>query len=85
MTPTFSRTGFICWLFLLQGLFSFLWAQEKTVLIDQLISRYHEIGKFNGSILVAEEGKVIYQKGFGWANREWEVSNTIDTKFLSNT
>ena len=49
--------------------------------IDELVSRYAEYGKFDGAILVAEEGKVIYQKAFGWANREWDIPNQTDTKF----
>ncbi len=36
---------------------------------------------FNGSVLVADQGKVIYKKGFGLANMEWEIPNTPDTKF----
>lgn len=53
----------------------------KTDKIDELVSTYAEYGKFDGAILVAEEGKVIYQKAFGWANREWDILNQTDTKF----
>jgi CubicO group peptidase (beta-lactamase class C family) len=42
---------------------------------------YVDYGQFNGSILVAEEGNIIYKKGFGFANMEWEIPNTPDTKF----
>jgi hypothetical protein len=31
---------------------------------------YAEYRKFNGSVLVAEKGKVIYKKGFGLADME---------------
>ena len=55
--------------------------QNKIDKIDELISDYAAYGKFNGSILVAEEGKVIYKKGFGMANMEWEIPNQADTKF----
>ena len=37
--------------------------------------------KFNGSVLVVEEGKVVYKKGFGMANMEWDIPNEADTKF----
>lgn len=53
----------------------------KSDKIDELVSTYAEYGKFDGAILVAEEGKVIYQKAFGWANREWDILNQTDTKF----
>jgi CubicO group peptidase (beta-lactamase class C family) len=42
----------------------------------------HEYRLFNGTILVAEAGKVIYKQAFGLAHREWEVPHTQDTKFL---
>ncbi len=56
-------------------------AQEKAAKIDELMSVYHEYGQFNGSVLVAEGGKVIYKKGFGLANKEWNIPNQPDTKF----
>lgn len=55
-------------------------AQDKSVLIDQLMQKYHELGQFNGTVLVAEEGKVIFKKGYGYANMEWEIPNEPDTK-----
>lgn len=52
--------------------------QEK---IDQLISKYHELRLFNGSVLIADNNEAVFQKGYGYANMEWEISNTPDTKF----
>lgn len=54
--------------------------QTKTDKLDKLISTYAEYGKFNGSVLVAEKGEVIYKKGFGLANMEWNIPNKSDTK-----
>jgi hypothetical protein len=50
--------------FLLIGLFNSCYAQSKIDKIEKLISTYTEYGQFNGSILVAEKGKIIYKKGF---------------------
>ncbi len=36
---------------------------------------------FNGSALVAENGRVIYRKGFGYADFDWNLPNAPDTKF----
>jgi CubicO group peptidase (beta-lactamase class C family) len=58
-----------------------LLAQDKAAKIDELMKKYHEYGQFNGSVLVAEKGKVIYKKGIGFANMEWEIPNQPDTKF----
>lgn len=56
-------------------------AQDKAAQIEQLISKYNEYGQFNGSALVAENGKVIFKKGYGQANIEWDIPNKPDTKF----
>lgn len=56
-------------------------AQDKAAKIDQLISLHHKYGQFNGSVLVADNGKVVYKKGVGLANMEWKVPNAPDTKF----
>ena len=56
-------------------------AQDKAIRIEELMTRYYDYDMFNGAVLVAENGKVIYKKGFGLANMEWNVSNTTDTKF----
>ena len=56
-------------------------AQGKAAKIEELMTRYHDYDMFNGTVLVAENGKVIYKKGFGLANMEWDISNTTDTKF----
>ena len=56
------------------------YAQSKVDQIDELVSKYNEYDKFHGSVLVADNGKVIYKKGFGMANREWDIPNAADTK-----
>ncbi|HYJ92099.1 MAG TPA: serine hydrolase, partial [Pyrinomonadaceae bacterium] len=55
-------------------------AQDRFTKIDTLLKQYYDFGLFNGSVLVSDRGK-IYEKGFGLANREWEIPNTPDTKF----
>ncbi len=68
------------------GLFIFFltpnlsFGQNKTAQLDELIGKYTEYDQFNGSVLVAEHGKIIYKKGFGLANMEWNISNQSDTK-----
>ncbi len=55
-------------------------AQTKAEKIDQLMRLYSEYDQFNGTVLVAEQGKIIYKKGFGMANMEWNIPNQPDTK-----
>ncbi|WP_298238044.1 serine hydrolase [uncultured Algibacter sp.] len=59
---------------------SVAFSQTKADKIDELISKYTEYGKFNGSVLVANQGEVIYKKGFGMANMEWDIPNAPNTK-----
>jgi len=49
--------------------------------IDKIIRLYSENAGFNGSVLVAHNGKLIYKNGFGFANMEWKIPNETDTKF----
>jgi len=44
------------------------YAQNKASQIDSLMLKLYNRGQFNGSVLVAEHGDVIYKKGFGKAN-----------------
>lgn len=74
------RTVFLG-IFIITGTFNASYGQAKKVYeLDKLMSAYAEYGKFNGSVLVAEKGKVIYKKGFGFADMEWNIPNQPDTK-----
>lgn len=66
-------------------LFFLVWAQpataqDKAAQINALLQQYADDQQFNGSVLVAEKGKVIFKKGYGLANMEWTIPNTPDTK-----
>lgn len=36
---------------------------------------------FRGSVLVGIEGKIVFEKGYGFADEEWNAKNTPTTKF----
>ena len=55
--------------------------ETKREQIQNLIESYQNQGTFNGSVLVAQKGEVIYSGGAGFANLEWSAKNTADTKF----
>jgi len=48
---------------------------------DTLIQPYIKADAFSGTVLVARDGKILFQKAYGLANREWNIANTLDTKF----
>jgi CubicO group peptidase (beta-lactamase class C family) len=53
---------------------------ETVSRMDQLIQTYVP-RNFMGSVLVAQDGKVLLDKGYGFANLEWDIPNTPTTKF----
>jgi CubicO group peptidase (beta-lactamase class C family) len=53
---------------------------ESVARMEQIIQAYVP-GKFMGSVLVAQDGKVLLDKAYGFANLEWDVPNTPTTKF----
>lgn len=55
--------------------------QDKQQKIDELVQKYYDYGLFNGSVLVAEDDKVLYSKGVGFADVENKIQNQPDTKF----
>jgi len=56
-------------------------AQDHAAKIQEVLTLAHKYKQFNGSALVAENGKVVYKGAFGLANMEWNIPNTPDTKF----
>jgi CubicO group peptidase (beta-lactamase class C family) len=64
-------------------LFPLLGFTQKDIVaqIDNYMRGQTELYEFSGSVLVAQKGKVIYEKAFGFANREWSIPNTIQSRF----
>ncbi len=48
---------------------------------DTFLAAQAKVHGFSGSVLIARDGVRLYSKGFGWANAEWEIPNTSNTKF----
>lgn len=49
--------------------------------IDAYMQKLHSRSGFNGNVLVAKKGKIIYQNSFGWADYLYKDSLQIDSKF----
>jgi CubicO group peptidase (beta-lactamase class C family) len=49
--------------------------------MDQIVQSYVPSKQFMGSVLVAQDGKVLLDKAYGYANLEWDIPNTPTTKF----
>jgi CubicO group peptidase (beta-lactamase class C family) len=50
--------------------------------IDQCVKDYYKDKKFNGSVLVAKKGEILYKNGFGYASVEKKTQNSESTGFL---
>lgn len=48
--------------------------------IDSLMTAVYQRGQFTGAVLVASHGKIIYEKAFGFADRERQRPFTLDTR-----
>jgi CubicO group peptidase (beta-lactamase class C family) len=49
--------------------------------MEQVIQSYVSSDKFMGTVLVARGGTVLLDKGYGFANLEWDIPNSPTTKF----
>lgn len=49
--------------------------------LDQIVQSYVTEHKFMGTVLVARGDQTIFNRAYGSANLEWDVPNTIATKF----
>lgn len=49
--------------------------------MDQVVRASADQDAFAGSVLVARDGEILLDRGYGMANREWNIPNTGDTKF----
>lgn len=61
---------------------AFTFSQNKAKQLAGIMKKYHNYNMFDGAVLIAENGKIIYKAAFGKANREWDINNTTDTKFM---
>lgn len=68
-------------IFLMIFLTSSLQAQTPNQKIDEMMQKHLELDLFSGTVLLAKEGKVLYAKAFGDANKSYGIKNKINTKF----
>ncbi|MEI7628032.1 MAG: serine hydrolase [Bacteroidota bacterium] len=54
-------------------------AQESIKGIDTLIEKAVKINRFNGTVLVSKNGKIIYEKAYGYQDAEKHILNTPNT------
>src|SRR6187397_3041889 len=48
--------------------------------VDELLKAHASVNDFSGTILLARGGTPLVMKGYGLANREWQIPNTAQTR-----
>ncbi|MBV8571425.1 MAG: beta-lactamase family protein [Acidobacteriaceae bacterium] len=56
-------------------------AEDLAQKLDHVLSAFETNRHFMGSVLVARDGRVLLEKGYGMADLEWGVPNAPDGKF----
>ena len=49
--------------------------------LEEYMQAQTNVKDFSGAVLVMKQNKVLLKKGYGMADREWNVANTADAKF----
>jgi len=56
-------------------------AKDADPKIDAFMQHLHKVANFNGNVLVAKKGKIIYQNALGWANHLTRDSLKLGSQF----
>lgn len=49
--------------------------------LEDYMDAHADINNFSGTVLVTRNDSVLLKKAYGFADLEWKIGNTIDTKF----
>src|SRR5687767_14618400 len=58
-----------------------LHAQSISEKMDALVAAYAKETGFNGVVMVAQKGNILFQKGYGYKNAEEKMNNDAQTIF----
>ncbi|WP_198174924.1 serine hydrolase [Spirosoma arboris] len=58
-----------------------VWAQPVVTRLDSLFSARHNKSQLSGNVLIAQQGTVVYQRSFGYADRENKIRMTKPSRF----
>jgi CubicO group peptidase (beta-lactamase class C family) len=49
--------------------------------VDEYMQAQVRVNRFSGTILLARQGKPVVSRGYGWANAEWQIPASPQTKY----
>lgn len=56
-------------------------AQHIAAKADSLLSAYYNQGKFTGTVLIAQHDRILFEKGYGYADNSKHIPNTVNTEY----
>jgi len=56
-------------------------AQDRAAMLDSLFQTMHQRSQFNGNVLIADQGEILYQNSLGLAHRGQEIPLKANTLF----
>ncbi|HEX4948344.1 MAG TPA: serine hydrolase [Blastocatellia bacterium] len=81
MLKSYCKTHLALCLFIVFGFVLSASAQDVNAKFDEYLTHITKQGRFTGTVLVARDGKILFSKGYGMANLEFDIPNTPQTKF----
>ncbi len=75
-----NLTTLLTFLFLALVNFECASQDNRSLIIDQLLSELYQKHLFNGAIVVGQQGKIIFSKGYGYANFQDSIPFTTYTR-----
>jgi CubicO group peptidase (beta-lactamase class C family) len=60
-------------------------AQSIAEKSDELLTAYTAQQKFSGTVLIAKEGRIVFQKAYGMADRQKGQPNTVEGEFRAGS
>jgi CubicO group peptidase (beta-lactamase class C family) len=51
------------------------------IIAEKIASKYYETGRFSGSLLLAKDGQVFFERSYGYEDKNEKRYNSLNTKF----
>jgi len=61
---------------------NFAYADDYADKLDELMTKYDKAQLFSGTVLLAKDGSILYQKAFGYADWNKQIANNNQTLFF---
>src|SRR6478609_6639408 len=55
--------------------------KDVSTKLEKYMQAQVDVNNFSGTVLVSQNGNVLLEKAYGLADYEWNIKNTVDTKF----